>query len=129
VVNFCTDVAGDNPVACASFRYYYQTTAGAGHDILDGYQQCLPNSPNLPPNYTATSAGITTFPINASNLLFVIEMDSVELEAAVAAVGTQTEHPYVQVVIGNGAYATYACVIAVLSGLRIASNVGQTVTT
>ena len=137
VINQCSSAAGANATALGSFRYYYQTAAGAGNDILNGYQQCLSNSPNLPPNYTSGTAGITTVPAinaplpapNPGGGLIVIEIDAAELEAAADAVGPQTELPYLQVVIANGAYATYACVLAILSGQRYSYKVGVTATT
>lgn len=115
--------------ALASFRYYYQTAGGAGNDIFNGVQQSLPNAPSLPPNWTTSSAGITTFPSTVDNLLYAIEIDSAELEtAAVDVVGPINELPYLYVVIGNGAFTTYCSIMVVLSGLRWAYNVGASQT-
>ena len=129
LVKQCTDASGSNATALASFRYYYQSTAGAGYDTLDGYAQCLSNSPNLPPNYTASAAGITSFPSSVANLVYVIEIDSAELEVIADAVGSSTEYPYLQLVITSSATATYASAFAVLSGLRYASKLNATATT
>ena len=129
VVNQCTDASGSNATPLASFRYYYQSTKGAGYDTLDGYGQCLSNSPNLPPNYTTAVTGITSFPSAVSNLLYVIEIDAAELEIIADAVGSSTEYPYIQVVIASSATATYASAIAILSGLRYASKLNATCTT
>lgn len=129
VVNQCSSAAGAGAVALASFRYYYQLLGGAGNDIFNGVQQSLANAPSLPPNWTTSAAGITTFPTNVDNLLYSIEIDSAELETStVDVVGPITELPYLQVVIGNGAYATYCSVLVVLSGLRYAYNVGASAT-
>ena len=129
VLKQCTDANGSNATAITSFRYYYQTVKGAGHDILDGYGACLSNSPNLPPNYTTGGTGITVLPTDCTNLIFVIEVDAAELESIADAVGPQTEYPYLQVVITNGANASYCAILAVLSGLRHAYKVGLTATT
>jgi hypothetical protein len=129
VINQCTSAAGANATPLASFRYYYQLLGGAGNDILNGAAQALANTPSLPPNYTTSTAGITSFPATVANLVYVIEIDAAELEAIADVVGTITEYPYLQVVIANGANATYGSVIAVLSGLRYAYKVGATATT
>jgi len=121
-VNQCTDANGDSALALVSFRYYYQLLGGAGNDVLNGAQQALANQPSVPPNYTATSSGIVSFPAGVSNGMIVIEIDAAELEVGVQAVGTITERPYLQVVIANGAYATYVNVLAVLTGQRFSNK-------
>lgn len=129
IVKQCTDANGSNATALASFRYYYQSTAGAGYDTLDGYAQCLSNSPNLPPNYTTAVTGITSFPTSVADLIYVIEIDAAELEIIADTVGSSTEYPYLELVITSAATATYATAIAVLSGLRYASKLNATATT
>lgn len=129
IVNQCTDALGSNPLPLASFRYYYQKLGGAGNDILNGNQQALANTPSQPPNYTTSTAGLTSFPTSVANLVYVIEIDAAELESAsVEVVGTVTEHPYIQVQITDSGNATFACIIAILSGLRYAYNVGASAT-
>ena len=127
VLNQCTSAAGANATAL-SFRYYYQTTPGAGNDVLNGNQQPLPNTTGPGPNW-ATASGITAFPANVAGLQFWIELDSPELEAiADAAVGTQTEYPYLQLVVTNGNSASLCCAVAICSGLRHAEKGGYTFT-
>jgi hypothetical protein len=126
VLNQCTSAAGANPTALA-FRYYYQATAGAGHDVLDGNQQGASNTVANGPNW-ATASGITSFPVSVAGLQFIIELDAAELEAITGAVGPQTEYPYLQLVVTQNA-SSYACVYAVLSGLRHAEKGGYTMTT
>lgn len=134
-VNACTSAAGANAtpigvsggVAGQGFRYYYQLLGGAGNDILNGAQQKLANSVN-PPNYTSGAAGIVAFPTSMTNLVWIIEIDSAEVEILADVVGTITEYPYLQVVIGNGSNAAICTVLAILSGLRYAFNIGATQT-
>lgn len=129
VVNQCTNAAGANPVALASFRYYYQLLGGAGNDILNGAAQALTNAPSVPPNWTTSASGIVAFPTSVANLVYIIEIDSAELETpTVNVVGTVTEYPYLQVVIADSGNATIAAVTVVLSGLRYAYNVGNSQT-
>jgi hypothetical protein len=129
VVNQCTNAAGANATPLASFRYYYQTAGGAGNDIMNGAQQALANAPSLPPNWTTSTAGITAFPATMAGSVLAIEIDAAELETAlVDVVGPITEYPYLQVVVGNGAVATFCCILAVLTGLRYAYNVGVSFT-
>jgi hypothetical protein len=128
VINQCTSAAGANATPLASFRYYYQLLGGAGNDILNGAAQSLANTPSLPPNYTTSTAGITSFPATVANLVYIIEIDAAELEAIADVVGTATEYPYLQVVIANGATATFGTCIAILSGLRYAYKIGASQT-
>jgi hypothetical protein len=129
VVNQCTNAAGANPVALASFRYWYQLLGGAGNDILNGAAQALSNAPSLPPNWTTSASGITSFPTTVANLVYVIEIDSAELMTpTVNVVGTVVEYPYLQVVIADSGNTTYAQVTAILTGLRFAYNVGNSQT-
>jgi hypothetical protein len=127
-VSQCSNASGANASLLASFRYYYQTAGGAGNDILNGDEQSLANAPSVPPNWTTSTAGITSasgaLPTNVQNLVYVIEIDAAELETStVDVVGAITELPYLQVAITNGANAIYASVMAVLTGLRYAQNV------
>ena len=134
-VNACTNSAGANatPIGVSGggsgqgFRYYYQLLSGAGNDILNGAAQKLANSVN-PPNYTSGTSGITAFPTTMTNLVYIIEIDSAEVEILADSVGPNTEYPYLQVVISNGSNAAYACVVAILSGLRYAYNIGTSQT-
>ncbi len=132
-VNLCTDANGSNPTPLPNFRYYYQTTAGAGHDIMDGNAQALANTPSKPPNFTSGTAGIThasgAIPTDVTGLQFWIEIDSAETCLPADTVGGTTEYPYIQVVIADAGNATYACIVVILSGLRYAFNVGATQTT
>ena len=93
-LNQCTNVSGSGATAIP-FRYYQQSTAGAGNDTFD-------TGP-----VAATSAGFT--PPNTPNVVYVIEIDSAEL-----ADGS----PYLQLAIANGANADFASVVAILSGQR-----------
>jgi hypothetical protein len=122
VINQCTNAAGANPNALASFRYYYQTAGGPGNDILNGVQNPEGTS-STPPNWTVSSSGITQFTPTLANTVIVIELEAAELETAlVDQVGTITEYPYLQLVINNGAVVTYCQADAILSGLRFSNN-------
>jgi hypothetical protein len=99
-INACTNEAGSNPTAIG-FRYYAQTTAGAGNDQL--------GAPTV-----ATSAGFT--PPNTPNVLYVIELDASELDSLGDSDGA--DFPYLQVAFANGANADFVSAVAVLSGLR-----------
>lgn len=99
-INACQAEAGTNPTA-VPFRYYAQTTAGAGKDTLSG--------PTV-----ATASGFT--PPNTPNLLYVIELDAAELDSLGDSDGT--DYPYLQVAFANGANADYVSAVAVLTGLR-----------
>lgn len=117
LVKQCTDVAGSNPTALPGFRWYIQTTAGAGNDTFAG------------PNF-ATTTGIlaAALPATVLNTQIVIEIDAEELEAIASVVGTITEYPYLQVSITDGGNVTLASIVAVLSGLRYAYKGGQSAT-
>lgn len=95
-LNQCTNVSGSGATAIG-FRYYQQSTAGAGNDKLD-------TGPTV-----ATSAGFT--PPNTANVVYTIELDQQEL-----ADGS----PYLQLAIANGANADYVSAVAILSGQRFA---------
>lgn len=124
VVNQCSNAAGAGATPLASFKYWYQLLGGAGNDILNGAGQALTNAPSQPPNWTTSTAGIISFPTSVANLVYVIEIDSSELEtAAVDVVGTINELPYIQVVIADSGNATFATIQACLTGLRYAQNV------
>ena len=127
ILNQCTSAAGASATAMP-FRYYYQLLGGAGNDILNGNAGALSNTVGPGPNW-ATSAGITSFPASVNNLVYVLEVDAAELEAIADAVGTQTEYPYLQVAVTNGASASYICILAVCTGLRYAEKGGFTYTT
>lgn len=133
-VSQCSSAAGANAALLASFRYYYTTSAAlSGGDVYNGAAQSQSNAPSVPPNWTASTAGITSasgaLPTNVNNLVYVIEIDAAELETStVDVVGTVTELPYLQVAITNGSNAIYASIIAVLTGLRYAYNVNATAT-
>ena len=118
VVNQCTAASGAGATALASFRYYYQLLGGAGNDVLNGAAQARANSNGNPPNFTSSVAGITQFPASVANLVYIIEIDSAELEAITNTVGTITEYPYLQVQITDSGNTTYASAWAVLSGFR-----------
>ena len=109
-----TEATGTNNAL--GFRYYYQGTAGAGHDTLD-------NGPLF-----ATVSGITSFPADVSSLVYVIEVDAAELELVADVAGTITEYPYLYVSITSAAHATYASVIAIGTGMRYAYKKSPTVT-
>ena len=110
-VNACQTQSGTGATAIG-FRYYKQTTAGAGNDTLSG--------PTV-----ATTAGFT--PANTPNVLYVIELDASELESLGDSDGA--DYPYLQVAFANGANADYVSAVAVLSGLRqqYQGNPSQTV--
>ena len=96
---------------------------------MDGAGQALTNAPSVPPNWTTSASGITSFPTTVANLVYIIEIDSAELETpTVNVVGTVVEYPYVQVVIADSGNATIAAVTVVRSGLRFAYNVGNSQT-
>ena len=130
VVNQCTTAAGASATALpGGFRYYYSLLGGAGNDVLNGIGGAPANAPGKPPNY-ATSSGITSFPASISNLMYIIEIDSAELESSlVDVVGTIVEYPYLQVVIANGAYATYCAILVVVTGMRWAWAQSPSITT
>ncbi len=128
VVNQCTSAAGAGATALTSFRYYYQLLGGAGNDVLNGAAQAQANTPSQPPNYTTSTAGITSFPTSVANLVYVIEIDAAELEAIADTVGTITECPYLQVQITDSGNTTYASILAVLSGVRYANKLSPSAT-
>ncbi len=115
-------IAASSPI---SFRFYVQTTAAAGHDTLAG------------PYYADTTGITSTLPTTApfpattgaTGLVWVIEIDSAELEAVAATVGTITEYPYVYVVIADTGNTSIVSVTGILSGLRYAYKGSPTVTT
>jgi hypothetical protein len=129
-VNQCTDANGSNALPLAAgFRYYYQTAAGPGNDILDGNQQPLNNSVGPGPNYTSGWNGITTFPAGGGSV-FLIEIDSPEVEISSQSVGSNTEHPYIQCVVSDTATPGTPCTILyVFTGLRYAYKDGRSFTT
>lgn len=110
-LNACQAEAGTGATAIG-FRYYSQATAGAGNDVLGA-------------PVVATASGFT--PPNTPNVLYVIELDSSELESL--GDGDAVDYPYLQLAFANGANADYVSVVAVLSGLRQAyqKNPTQTV--
>lgn len=128
VVNQCTNASGGSATPLASFRYAYQLLSGAGNDVLNGNAQALSNTVGPGPNWTTSTSGITSFPASTNGLVYIIEIDSAELEAIADAVGPQTEYPYIQVVVTN-ANAEYITILAVLTGLRYAEKGGYTMTT
>jgi hypothetical protein len=93
-LNQCTNASGAGAVAIP-FRYYQQSTAGAGNDVFD----------TGPVAVTAT--GFT--PPNTPNVVYSIEIDSSEL-----ADGS----PYLQLVVANGANADFVSVVAIQSAVR-----------
>lgn len=129
VVNQCTSAAGANATPLPGFHYYYQLTAGAGNDVLNGNAGALTNTVGPGPNWATTTAGITSFPASVAGLQYWIEIDSAELEAIADAVGPQTEYPYLQVVVTNGNSSSYITMVAILTGLRHAELGGYTMTT
>ena len=116
-----TEAAGT--VSAMPFRFYYQTTSGAGNDTLAG-------------PYYAAATGITStlptgaaMPTSVASLVFVFEIDAAELESVADVVGTITEYPYVELVIADSGNVTIGSCIAILSGLRYAYKGSPTVTT
>lgn len=93
VVNACTDISGDNPVAIP-FNVYKQETAGAGNNTLGARTAVL-------------AAGLA--PSANDGIFYVIELDASELPQG---------SPFVQVVLANGSNSVIAAGIAVLSGAR-----------
>jgi hypothetical protein len=125
----CTTAGGANATAMSSgFRYYYQLLGGAGNDILNGDAQALTNTVGPGPNWTSGNSGITSFPASVSNLVYIIEMDSAEVEIIAQSVGSNTEYPYIQVEVASTA-ATPLTILYVFTGLRYAYKGGQTFTT
>jgi hypothetical protein len=127
VLQATTQAAGTTS-ALASFRYYYQLLGGAGNDLLNGAAQGLSNDLGRPPNYTTSTAGITVFPTSVANLVYVIEIDAAELCIAGDTVGTITEYPYLQISITDSGNATFVSGWAILSGARVAYNIGASAT-
>jgi hypothetical protein len=112
VLNVCSDANGDNAVAIP-FAYYFQSSGGAGNDVLSTV------------NY-ATASGVTLSSANwAPNALIVIEIDANQLEASGVLLGTDS---YLQVVLGGPSAVDYGCIIAVLSGARDAHAASASVT-
>ncbi len=115
-----TEAAGS--VKAIPFRFYYQTTAGAGNDTLAGpyYADVTGITNALPASAPLPAGGI-------ASLMWVIEIDAAELETA-NSVGPITEYPYVELVIADGGNVTIGSCIAVLSGLRFAYKGSPSVT-
>ena len=116
-----TEAAGTS--AALPFRFYYQTTGGAGNDTLAG------------PFYAATTGITASLPAGAvlpaggiANLMWIIELDATELEAIADVVGPITEYPYVELVIADSGNVTIGSCIAVLSGSRYAYKGSPSVT-
>lgn len=108
----CTNVSGSGATAIP-FRYYQQSTSGAGNDTFD-------TGP-----VSATSAGFT--PPNTANVVYAIEVDAAEIDYLGDSDGS--DYPYLQLAVANGANADYLSAVAILSGLRYAyrSNPSATV--
>ena len=122
IVKQTTTEAGSTSSAIP-FRFYYQTTSGAGNDTLAG------------PYYAATTGITSSLPSGAAlpaggiaSLMWVIEIDAAELEAVADVVGTITEYPYVELVIADSGNTTIGSCIAILSGLRYAYKGSPSVT-
>lgn len=110
-LNACTNVSGSGATAIP-FRWYQQSTAGAGNDVLD-------TGPTV-----ATTAGFT--PPNTPNVVYAIELDSAELEYL--GDGDAADYPYLQLVVADGSNADYVSVVAILSGLRFSYRANPTQT-
>lgn len=108
----CSNVGGSGATAIP-FRYYQQSTAGAGNDTFD-------TGP-----VAATTAGFT--PPNTPNVVYSIEVDSAEIDFL--GDSDAADFPYLQLNIANGANADFVSVVAILSGVRqqFRSNPTQTV--
>ena len=126
ILNRCTSVAGANPVALPGFRYYYTTAPGAGNDILNGAGGPLAAYP-APPNYVTVTEGLTVFPPSVAGLMYVIELDSADLQVP-TGVGPVTEYPYLQVSIADSGNATMCQILAVLTGERYGCNITASAT-
>jgi hypothetical protein len=100
-LNACSDVGGDGATAIP-FRYYQQSTAGAGNDKLD-------TGP-----VAATASGFT--PPNTPNVIYTIELDSSELNFL--GDGDSSDLPYLQLSVADGSNADFVSAVAILSGLR-----------
>lgn len=108
--------------AAIPFRFYCQTTGGAGNDTLAGpyYAAATGITASLPTSAPLPAGGV-------ANLAYLIEIDSAELETATAP-GTITEYPYVYVVIADSGNVTIGSVVGVLSGQRYAYKGNPSVT-
>lgn len=104
-LNAASSSAGAGSVAIA-FRYYKQVTTASG-DVLAG------------PN-TATASGFA--PANVAGSMYVIEIDSVELESVTDGLD------YLQVVIAGGTTSLISA-LAVLSAGRFTQQASSTVLT
>jgi hypothetical protein len=104
IVNECTDIGGDGPVAIP-FALYAQETAGAVNDVLGARQQIA-------------SAGYT--PSANDGIFYVIELDASELDQG---------FDYVQLSLTNGSNSVIANAVAILSGARFAKVSSATATT
>lgn len=113
VLNQCTDVSGANATPLG-FRWYNQP-GSAGNDVMSGLSW-------------ATPSGIVSFPTSIANYVYVLELDSAELEAIANVVGPVTEYPYLQVVIADSGNATIASVVAILSAIRYEHKANASVT-
>ncbi len=100
----CSDLAGDNAVAIP-FDRYTQTTAGAGNDVLGPRQQ-------------VTAAGYT--PSDTANTVDVLHLQ--------ADVPSETNSPYIKLVVNDGTNADNASAVVILSGLRFAGESNQSAT-
>jgi len=109
-LNKCTSAAGANPVAIG-FRWYQNSTAGAGNDTLD-----------TGPAY-ATASGFT--PPNTAGTFLTIELDAAEIAQPD---GDTAVTPYLQLVCAEPAAANYVSAVAILSGLRYAYQGGPSQT-
>lgn len=113
ILNLCSNASGAGATAIP-FNLYIQPTGGAGNDQLGSIQ-------------SISAAGYT--PAEGANVVYVIEIDANELEAAGVGIGGDGTDSYLNVQLTNGANADYACILAVLSGLRFAEVSSPTVTT
>lgn len=123
IVNQATTEAAGTNLPLTQFRFYYQTTGGAGNDVLAG------------PFYAASTGITSTLPAGAplpaggiANLMWVIEIDAAELLVPEDVAGTVTPYPYVYLTIADSGNVTIGSAIAILSGARFAYKGSPSVT-
>lgn len=102
ILNACTDVAGDNPVAIP-FNLFAQETAGTVNDVLG-------------PRVAVPAAGYT--PSGNDGIFYVLEVDANTLPAG---------SKYLQLDLTNGANSVIASAVAILSAGRNESDQSPTV--
>lgn len=110
LVKGCTAASGGTATAIP-FRYYLATSGGTATDTTS-------------PPVVATAAGILAAVLGKIDATYIlIEIDTVEL---VSALGDG--YPYLEVSITDSGNVTYAGILAILSGQRLAYQGGMSVT-